>query len=669
MSAAPNIHPETPPATAPTERDARARVRAGRLALIGILALAAVLRLWHLDQNGYGRLYYAAGVRSMMDCLHCFFYNSFDPAGFVSLDKPPVSMWLQVLGAKLLGFSALSVLLPQVLEGLAAVALVYLLVVRRFGRTAALMAALCLAMAPVSVAVDRSNNTDSCLAMVLLLAAWAAIRAAEMARMSLLLLAMVIAGVGFNVKMAAAWVVVPTFFLAYWLGAQDLPVKRRLTDVALAALVLVVVSLSWAFAFDLTPTDQRPYAGSTQHNSMLELAVLHNGLDRFVQPSPGKAGAQPNVPVPPAVADEDGDQLTAQPAPLWDQTPVGPLRLATPHLAAQLAWLLPFAIAGVAFGAMPWRRTRRLSAQQLDIVLWSGWAFTYAAVFSFAGGVFHTYYLAVLAPPVAVLSGIGWAALWTRFRDGSLRLGLPAAFVATAAWQVYIEQGYVAWRYDDWRSWLLAWTVGALLLAAAAMTAARGAHWPRPLAVLGLFAMLATPAVWALSTVLVRPNVAAPAPDINALTHSAAASSVKATPASARASTRKLVRFLQAQRGTERFLVAVPNAMRAAPLIVRTGEPVMAMGGYLGRDPILATRDLERMVNDGQLRFVMLGGFSLVPQNSPRQRALEQWIRAHGKPVDPALWREAPPASEVAANRLARPRESAQLYDLSGSES
>ena len=654
---------------APTDQDPPGRVWAGRLALTGILALAAVLRLWHLDQNGYGRLYYAAGVRSMTNCLHCFFYNSFDPAGFVSLDKPPVSMWLQVLGAKLLGFSAFSLMLPQVLEGLAAIALVYLLVVRCFGRTAALMAALCLAIAPVSVAVDRSNNTDSCLIMVLLLAAWAALRAAETARTRLLLLAMVIAGVGFNVKMAAAWVVVPAFFLAYWLGAQELPVKRRLADVALASLLLVVVSLSWAFAFDLTPPDRRPYAGSTQHNSMLELAVLHNGLDRFVQPSPGKPGAQPNVALPSAVADEDVQQQTAQAAPLWDQTPVGALRLATPHLAAQFSWLLPFAIAGVAFGAMPWRRARRLSAQQLNIVVWSGWAITYAAVFSVAGGVFHTYYLAVLAPPVAALAGIGWAALWARFRDGSLRLGLPAAFVATAAWQVYIEQGYVAWRYDDWRSWLLAWTVGALLLAAAVMLAARDAHWPRPLAVLGLLAMLATPAVWALSTVLVRPNVAAPAPDIGALTPSAAASSAKAAPASARASARKLVRFLQAQRGTERFLVAVPNAMQAAPLIVRTGEPVMAMGGYLGRDPILATRDLERMVNDGQLRFVLLGGFSIVPPNTARQRALEQWVRAHGTPVDPALWRQAPPASEVSAKPLAQRRDAAQLYDLSGSKS
>ncbi|HXD42758.1 MAG TPA: glycosyltransferase family 39 protein [Ramlibacter sp.] len=668
MSAAPNIDPAAS-ASAPIGPERPARAWPGRLAFTAILALAAALRLWHLDQNGYGRMYYAAGVRSMTDCLHCFFYNSFDPAGFVSLDKPPVSMWLQVLGAKLLGFSAFSVMLPQVLEGLAAVVLVYLLVVRRFGRTAALMAAACLAIAPISVAVDRSNNTDSCLIMVLLLAAWAAIRAAETARLRLLVLAMVIAGVGFNVKMAAAWVVVPSMLLAYWLGAQELPVKQRLRDVALSGLVLIVVSLSWAFAFDLTPADRRPYAGSTRHNSMLELAVLHNGLDRFVQPSPDKAGAPPEVPVPAAAAGEDIDQQAAPTAPLWDLTPVGPLRLATPHLAAQLAWLAPLAIAGVAFGAMPWRRKQRLSAQQLNIVLWSGWAFTYAAVFSFAGGVFHTYYLAVLAPPVAALSGIGWAALWRRFSDRSLRLGLPVAFVATAAWQAYIERGYVAWRYDDWRSWLLAWTVGALLLAAAAMTAARDTRWPRPLAALGLFAMLATPAAWALSTVLVRPNVAAPAPDIGALAHGAAASGLRAAPAGTRASARKLIRFLQAQRGTERFLVAVPNAMQAAPLIVRTGAPVMAMGGYLGRDPILATRDLERMVSDGQLRFVMLGGYSIVTANSPRQRALEQWIRAHGTPVDPALWRDTPPASEAAAKPLAQRRAGAQLYDLRGSAS
>ena len=152
--------------------------------------LVLALRLWHLDQNGYGRQYYAAGVRSMMDGAHAFFYNAFDPAAFLSIDKPPVALWMQVLSARLLGFSAFSVMLTQVVLGVLSVWLLHRLVARPFGRAAALVAALCLALTPISVAVDRSNNTESALTLVLLLAAWALLRATEVASGRLLVLAM-----------------------------------------------------------------------------------------------------------------------------------------------------------------------------------------------------------------------------------------------------------------------------------------------------------------------------------------------------------------------------------------------------------------------------------------------------------------------------------------------
>jgi 4-amino-4-deoxy-L-arabinose transferase-like glycosyltransferase len=88
--------------------------------------LAAVLRLWRLNDNGYGNQYYAAGVRSMLESWHNFFFDAFGPNGFVSLDKPPAAFWIQVASAKLLGFSGVSVLLPQALERTAAVGLLYL---------------------------------------------------------------------------------------------------------------------------------------------------------------------------------------------------------------------------------------------------------------------------------------------------------------------------------------------------------------------------------------------------------------------------------------------------------------------------------------------------------------------------------------------------------------
>ena len=189
------------------------------LCLVGILLLALALRLWALDQNGYGNEYYSAGVRSMLASWHNLFFNAFDPAGFVSLDKPPVAFWIQAASAKLFGFSGLSVLLPQVVEGVAAIILLFHLVRVRFGVAAALLAALFLALTPVSVAVDRSTNTESCLVLIMLAPAWPLARAAERGSFALLALAMVLLGIAFNVKMLAALVVLPAFLLVYALGA------------------------------------------------------------------------------------------------------------------------------------------------------------------------------------------------------------------------------------------------------------------------------------------------------------------------------------------------------------------------------------------------------------------------------------------------------------------
>ena len=144
-----------------------------RLALGVILLFAAGLRLWGIDQNGFANTYYAAAVRSMTLSLHNFLYLSFDPAGFVSVDKPPLALWIQVASAKLFGFSPLSLLLPQAFEGIASVGLTYHLVRRRFDAWAALFAALAMAITPIAVAIDRFNDVDGCLVLLLLLAAWA----------------------------------------------------------------------------------------------------------------------------------------------------------------------------------------------------------------------------------------------------------------------------------------------------------------------------------------------------------------------------------------------------------------------------------------------------------------------------------------------------------------
>jgi 4-amino-4-deoxy-L-arabinose transferase-like glycosyltransferase len=570
-----------------------------------VLVLAAGVRLWRLEANGFGTEYYAAGVRSALQGAALLFYNSFDPAGFLSLDKPPVAFWIQAAFAKLLGFSGWAIHLPQALAGIASVALLYRLVRRPFGIAAATIAALLLALMPVAVAIDRSNNTDSWLVLFLLLAAWAALRG----RGGSLVLAMALLGVAFNVKMLAALVCGPALLAAWW-WAGTLEWRRRFGWMAAAGATLVIVSLAWAVAFDLTPRASRPYAGSTEGNSMLELVVVHNGLERFVRLRPERSP-------PPQV------QQTVE---LYDSVPVGALRLATPRLAAQFAWLMPLALAGLLL-------VRHRDRVDAALVLWGVWLITYGVVFSAAGGIFHLYYLSALSPPVAALAGLGAVRLWRRGPAW-----LAAGLVLCAAWQVYIAGDSLGWTSP----WLAAPAVAVVL---AALTLFRG---KRPPAIIGGLALLVLPAAWALSTIFSPGNLTLPSASLARwlgvndgrgpfLSRNWAPLSDDA----------KLHAFLLAHRDEARFIVAAPTTALVAPVIVRTGQPAMAFGGFWGSEPILTLDAFAEKVKRGEVRYVLLGGLT-------RPTELARWVRLNGKPVDASQWRS------VAADG----RRPIQLYDV-----
>ena len=645
---------------------------AANIGVMAVLLLAAALRLWRLDQNGYDNQYYSAAVRSMADNWHNFLYNSFDPAGFVSVDKPPAALWVQVASVKLFGFHELSILLPQVLEGLATVWLLYHLVQRPFGAAAGLLAGLFLAVTPVSVAIDRSSNTDTCLVLVLLLGAWALTRAAEAGCRRLLLLSMALVGLAFNVKMLAAFVVLPAFALVYLLGAP-VPWRRRLVDGALGALVLAAVSLPWVVAYDLTPSDKRPFAGSSQQNSMVDLAIGHNGIGRFARftrpARPG--GADPGIAQPPTV--ETRSAAGAEPAQpagprsgwarILVRVPVGPLRLADGQLAGQVGWLFPLAVMGLAAGALHARRQRPVGPAHLALVLWAGWALAYGIVYSYAGGIFHFYYLGTMAPPLAALAGIGVVGLWSWYlRRGWRAILLPAALLLTAAWQIHIESSAIGWKPDaiGWKPddgsgasliWMsIALIAGTLVAAAGLLLMSSRESWSRPVRPLaagalgvGLLALLVTPMAWALSSVLVKGIAIVPSADVARLISAEAAGGARGRGRSTGPlDTRKLVEFLEANRRGERYLLGTSSATLAAPIIVDTGGAAIARGGFHGLDPILTPEGLARMVEARQIRFVMLGDLSIISRRMGAEEAgrpVADWIRANGKLVDPTLWR------------------------------
>lgn len=637
---------DQPPGAAPAPAHAAAgRCGAGELAaLLAILGLALLLRLWGLEQNGWGAEYYSAAVRSMAESWHNFFFVAFDPEGFISVDKPPLALWLQVACVKLFGYAPPSLLVPQAAMGTVAVALVFHLVRRRFGVGAGLLAALFLAVTPVAVAVNRSNNMDTCLLLLLLLAAWALLKAAESGRRALLLLAMVFVGLAFNVKMLAAFVVLPTFFLAY-LACAPLPWRRRVVDLMLAALVVAAVALPWVLAYDLTPPEQRPYVGSSARNAMLELVVGHNALGRFVmRDRRAEDGAAPD-----AAAEAGRARFASR---LFVRAPTGPLRLAEGRLAAQAAWLLPLALAALAAGRLRGRAVRAGGSPppaRLDLLVWFGWLATYGAVYSYAGGIIHYYYLATLGPPLAALAAVGLAYMWRGARQGGRgRLLLAAALGATVAWQMYIEADALGWSPSglfemprDGLGWLHAATMLAVPAAAALLLPWRGARARGALAA-GLAALLALPTAWALSSVLVPVYGLMPSADLARLRAEARAADARLGGQFGHAVDRaRLAQFILENRQGERFALATTTTQVAAPIIIRTGAAVMAMGGFHGLDPAIAPDRLARLVQARELRFVLLGDASIVSRRMGSEaagRAVADWVRQHGRPVPPAEW-------------------------------
>ena len=206
--------------------------------------VAALLNLWALGRNDWANTYYSAAVRSMASSWHNFLYASFDPSGVSTVDKPPLSLWIQALSVRVFGFHPLSILVPQALIGVASVVLVYDLVRRRFGRLAGSVAGLALATTPIAVAMSRDNNPDALLTLLCVAAVWFAVRAFEDGRTRWLVFAGVAVGLAFETKMLVALVVVPGIALA-WLWIAPRGRLRALRELLTGGAAMLVVGAAW----------------------------------------------------------------------------------------------------------------------------------------------------------------------------------------------------------------------------------------------------------------------------------------------------------------------------------------------------------------------------------------------------------------------------------------
>ena len=539
--------------------------------MVAAMALAAVLNMWALAQNGYANVYYSAGVKSMLQSWHDFFYLSADPAGLISIDKPPLGVWLQAASAEVFGFTPLSLLLPEALAGVAAVAALYLIVVRRWGVLAATVSALTLAVFPSFVAVSRDNNVDTLLILLLTLACGAALRATESGRLRTLIGSAVLVALAFNTKGLAACVVIPAIAAGYIACAPG-TWRRRVGQLLVASVVCAVLSMMWIVIVDLTPASQRPYVGSTRDNSELSLTFRYNGFGRFAGQEFGP-GPQENLEV---IPQRERSTNLPRPASVKLPTPApgvaprvaatihetsvsfgtspGLLRLFRTGFGDQGAWMLVFALIGMV--AMALTRPARRDPRLAGLIIFGGFFLAEAAFLSLSKGIVHPYYVSALAPGAAVMVGAGLSSMRLLERRAYAVL-LATAVLATAAVQVALLHH---------AHYLRVWQVLLIPAAALATVLAVRMRGRSPLGLIAVMCvLLAAPVVYSATTWRTPVEGTFPAAGPRAVGGNGGAELSRAQ----LATTLALMRYILANGATDRYQLLTEASLTAdSPILL-----------------------------------------------------------------------------------------------------
>jgi 4-amino-4-deoxy-L-arabinose transferase-like glycosyltransferase len=426
-------------------RAAVAEQRWVRPALIALLALTAVAYLWDLGASGNANSFYAAAVEAGTRSWKAFFFGSLDSSSFITTDKPPASIWVMALSGRIFGFSSWSMLVPQALEGVAAVGLLYAAIRRWFGPAAGIAAGAMLALTPVAALMFRFNNPDALLVATLVAAAYCLTRALEAAGTRWIIATGALIGFAFLAKMGQALLVVPAFGAAYLVAAPT-GLRRRIAG-ALAGLVAMIVAGGWWVAIvALLPAGSRPFIDGSPDNNIFNLIFGYNGFQRLFGSGGGAGGG--------------GGGLSFSGA-------TGTLRLFNDLMGGQASWLLPAALIALVAGLWITRRAPRTDRSRAALMIWGGWLLVTAAVFSYSQGVIHTYYAVALAPAIAALVAIGVAQLWERRAALAARATAAVAVAITGGWSFALLD-----RTPGWQPWVRVLVLVATAIAVAGLLAA-----------------------------------------------------------------------------------------------------------------------------------------------------------------------------------------------------
>ncbi|MGY6018169.1 mannosyltransferase YkcB-related protein [Streptomyces spinosirectus] len=486
MTSATDPVPHTPTASAdwpPPAPPAAPPDRAPRWsppALLAILVLAAVLYAWNLSGSGLNS-FYSAAVYSGTQSWKAWFFGSLDAGNFMTVDKPPFALMVMGLSCRVFGFGTWQMMAPEIAAALGTIWILHASVKRYFGHAAAAIAALVLALTPITVAIDRDNNPDTILVLLMVGGAALALRAVRNDRLLPLIGSAVCFGLAFNTKMLQGYIALPAVFAVY-VFASRLGWKKKAVNLALAAVALAVSSFWWATAVSLVPAGERPYIGGSTDGSAWNLIMGYNGLGRVF-------GGEGNM--------GGGGGFGGGGGGFSGSAGLG--RMFNDILGGQISWLIPFAFIALVAGLVLCGRAPRTDPTRAALVLWGGWLVLHYLTFAMAEGTMHPYYTTALAPGIAALAGGGGVLLWRAFSGGDARWSwvLPAGLAVTGVWAVVLLR-----RATGWHTWLWPAVTVVMVLAIAGLFVFRSGNRVRLLAAsaaAAIAASLAGPTAYAAS--------------------------------------------------------------------------------------------------------------------------------------------------------------------------
>lgn len=567
-----------------------------RAALAILLAGTAVLYLWNLSVSGWANSFYSAAAQAGAGDWTAMLFGSSDAANAITVDKTPAALWLMDISVRLFGLHPWSVLLPQALEGIAAVGILYAAVRRASGPGAALLAGAILALTPAAALIFRFNNPDALLVLLLVAGAYCVQRAIEPGSSRWWMVAVgVAAGFAFLAKMLQAFLVLPAFAAAYLICAA-VPLRTRLLRLGAAVLAMVVSGGWYLLLVELWPASSRPYIGGSQHDSIVELALGYNGLGRLTGDEVGGLG---NL-----------------------NHDVGWNRLLASGMGTHIAWLLPAAVICLAAGLVLTRRAPRTDATRAALILWGGWLVVTAAVFSYANGILHPYYTVALAPAIGACVGIGVDLLWRNRSDLRCATALAGAVVVTA-----VLAAVLLGREAEWLPWLRA-VVASTGIGAAVLILVAG-RLPRAVAgaaaALAVVACLAGPGAYAIAT--------AANPHSGAIPSVGPGRGFSGGPFDAPTPKPALTALLSANAADYTWVAATVGSTNAAGYQLATGSPVLAVGGFNGTDPAPTLQEFQQLVADKKIHYfihgVMMGNWRGQDSGSRDATDIASWVGSH----------------------------------------